>query len=167
MTLRYDPVLDAFDEAVLGDFLKSRRLLGLRDHFFLTEGGPRLALVLRYEPREEFEGPAKAASAQNLKGKGKSEKWRELLAPEDLPVFNTLREWRRERAHRDGVPPYVICSNHQLALLVKARPGTLAKLGEVEGFGKGKIERYGREMLAILHSEKGEGEAATGDGNDG
>jgi len=150
LTLRYDPLLDAFDEGPLGDFLKDRRVIGLRDHFFLTEAGPRLVLVLRYEPHEEVEGPGREPGE---KKKANSEKWRELLTPADLPLFNTLREWRRERAHRDGVPPYVICTNKQLALLVRARPQSLAKIGEVEGFGKGKIERFGVEMLAFLREE--------------
>jgi len=44
LTLRYDPVLDAFDETRLQELVKANRVLAVRDHFFETESGPRLAL---------------------------------------------------------------------------------------------------------------------------
>jgi superfamily II DNA helicase RecQ len=68
----------------------------------------------------------------------------------ELPLFNALRDWCAERSKRDGVPPYVICTNRQCAAMVKARPQSLSKLAEIEGFGKAKLEKYGQEILALL-----------------
>ena len=48
------------------------------------------------------------------------------------------------------MPPYVICTNKMFAALVKARPQSLTQLGNIEHFGKAKLEKYGRELLAIL-----------------
>ncbi len=60
-----------------------------------------------------------------------------------MPLFNALRDWRAERSKRDGVPPYLICTNKQLVAMIKARPRSLGKLGEIEGIGKAKLEKYG------------------------
>lgn len=68
----------------------------------------------------------------------------------ELPLFNTLRNWRTERSKREGVPPYVICTNRQLAAMVKARPQSLTRLADIQGFGKAKPEKYGRDILEIL-----------------
>ena len=32
--------------------------------------------------------------------------WRALVTAEELPLFNTLRDWRTERSQHEGVPPY-------------------------------------------------------------
>jgi superfamily II DNA helicase RecQ len=72
---------------------------------------------------------------------------------DDTPLrdfCNALRDWRSERSKREGVPPYVICTNRQFAAMVKARPQSLATLAEIEGVGKAKLEKYGRDLLAIL-----------------
>ena len=148
LTLRYDPLLDAFDDAPLRELCKERRLVSVRDHFFSHEGRPRLAVVVHYETlpaAAPAASPAPPGSAER-----RAEPWRELLTPDDLPLFNTLREWRAGRARHDGVPPYVVCTNRDLALLVRARPQSLAKIGEVEGFGRGKLERFGADLLALL-----------------
>jgi superfamily II DNA helicase RecQ len=46
----------------------------------------------------------------------------------------------------------VICTNVQLAQVVRSRPRSLNKLGEIEGFGSAKLRKYGSEILAHLGS---------------
>jgi superfamily II DNA helicase RecQ len=75
-----------------------------------------------------------------------------------MPLFDTLRTWRSERAKQDGVPPYIICTNQQLAQMVATRPDTLAGLGKIHGFGPTKSEKYGQEILTLLQPEEGAGE---------
>lgn len=55
-----------------------------------------------------------------------------------------------ERAKADGIPPYVICNNRQLAEVVRVRPDTLTALGAIEGFGEAKLKRYGKALLALV-----------------
>lgn len=54
-----------------------------------------------------------------------------------------------EPSRQAGVPPYVICNNRQRVDVVKARPKTLAALGRIEGFGEGKLKKYGGGLLAL------------------
>jgi len=68
----------------------------------------------------------------------------------DWPVFNRLREWRGERCKAEGIPPYVICNNRQLAEVIRRRPSKLSELAEVDGFGEAKLKKYGADLLAII-----------------
>ena len=45
------------------------------------------------------------------------------------------------------MPPYIVCTNRQLALIAHGRYQSLSALDAVEGFGKKKIEKCGKEIL--------------------
>jgi ATP-dependent DNA helicase RecQ len=148
ITLRFNSVLDGFDDAPLRDFIKDKEVISIRDHFFVRNDQPYLAVVINYTLKPVATEAVVAKS--DKKSKQRDESWREMVPEADWPLFNTLRDWRLERSKRDGVPPYVICDNEQLAALIAARPQTLGQLGQVEGFGKAKLERYGADLLAIF-----------------
>ena len=78
-----------------------------------------------------------------------NEEWRKLLNDESMPLFNTLRQWRNERCKRDGVPPYIIMNNKQLAEFCQRRPQSKYDLMKIEGIGKAKAEKYGDDILKI------------------
>lgn len=143
-TLRFDPVTERFDDSAVVGFLADKEVLAIRDHFFVRDGVPYLTLVARYRTGVA-PAPAAGRPATN-----RDDSWRELLTDADWPLFDTLRAWRVERAKREGVPPYVICNNRQLAETVKARPPTLAALGRIEGFGEAKLKKYGPDLLALI-----------------
>ncbi len=65
-------------------------------------------------------------------------------------MFNSLRDWRTRTARKDGVPPYVICTNRQLAELAKMRPESAAGLMKIEGIGRNKAAKYGEEIVRIV-----------------
>ena len=64
--------------------------------------------------------------------------------------FEALRAWRREVAHAQGVPPYVIFQDRTLLALAEARPASLDALSSVPGIGKSKLTTYGRAVLDVL-----------------
>ena len=57
-----------------------------------------------------------------------------------------------ELAETAGVPPYVIFHDSTLREIAAARPGSLAELGQVQGVGAAKLDRYGEAMLAVVRS---------------
>jgi ribonuclease D len=61
-----------------------------------------------------------------------------------------LRSWRGRTAKREGMPPYLICNNRQLAALAARRPDCVAALREIEGLGEAKAERWGEEILKLI-----------------
>ena len=66
------------------------------------------------------------------------------------PMFDALREARRRLAAEAGVPPYVIFHDSTLREIAARKPGSLGELGEVQGVGAVKLERYGKTMLEAL-----------------
>jgi ATP-dependent DNA helicase RecQ len=148
ITLRFNGLLDAFDDGPLRDFIKDKELISVRDHFFIHRKQPYLAMTVNYTLKPAV--TEAAVSRPGKESKPRDESWKELLTEADMPLFNTLRDWRTARARRDGVPVYVICDNQELAAIVAARPATLAALGEIKGIGKAKLERYGADLLALL-----------------
>lgn len=70
--------------------------------------------------------------------------------PADDALYNDLRNWRRERAIQDEVPPYVVASDASLRELVEHRPLDLSSLLEVPGFGQKRVEKYGDEIVALI-----------------
>ena len=66
------------------------------------------------------------------------------------PLFDTLREARRKLAAEAGVPPYVIFHDSTLREIAARKPANLNELGQVQGVGAVKLERYGEAMLEAL-----------------
>jgi ATP-dependent DNA helicase RecQ len=67
-----------------------------------------------------------------------------------MPLFETLRAWRRAEAARQRVPPYVIFHDQTLAAIAATKPATRAALLAIDGVGVGKLERYGAAVLAMV-----------------
>jgi ATP-dependent DNA helicase RecQ len=66
------------------------------------------------------------------------------------PLFEALRERRREIAAAAGVPPYVIFHDSSLREMAELRPATLSALAQVSGVGAAKLERYGEAFLEVI-----------------
>lgn len=151
LTLRFDQSIEAFDDQPLREFLAQREVLAVREHFFQCKHVPYMAVMVTYalEPSTPHSPPRDAAQGRRGTDRGVQ------VAEADIPLYNALRDWRAERALRDGVPPYMVCTNQQLAAMIKARPQSMSKLGSINGIGKAKLEKYGQDLLALLAWPKG------------
>ncbi len=74
------------------------------------------------------------------------------LSPEDEPVFEALREWRRKVADEAGMPPYIVFSDRTLVAIATARPAKLSELAGISGVGPKKLEEWGSAVLEIVGS---------------
>ena len=72
--------------------------------------------------------------------------------PADDSLFERLRELRGKLAREQNVPAYVIFHDATLRAIASERPYTLAQLGEVQGVGARKLERYGEAVLALVRA---------------
>jgi len=104
LTLPFDSELGRFDDEPLRNFLADKELIRSRDHFFTDRGQHYLTMVLTYSYAaiRPTRRPVRRSKASDR------DSWRSLLGSSDLPLFNTLREWRGQRARDEGIPPYVI-----------------------------------------------------------
>ncbi len=162
-SLTFDSILGGFNDAGLRDFLKDKEVLSIRDHFFIKNDVPYLAMVVKYLPVRQEIDPVMAPQGK------RDESWRELISDADTGLFNLLREWRSKRSRQEGVPPYILFTNKQLAQIIKEAPTSLGGLEKIEGVGKAKIEKYGNEVLEITLGHKAKdisGPAQEGEPND-
>ena len=71
------------------------------------------------------------------------------------PGFEALRQWRRDIAEDQGVPPYVVFHDSTLRAVAALRPTSLATLSEIEGIGEKKLEKYGDSLLKAVETIDG------------
>jgi len=72
------------------------------------------------------------------------------LDENDLPLFNRLRDLRKEIATQQGVPPYVIFGDVSLVEMSQQRPRNERELLEITGVGQVKLERHGATFLEAI-----------------
>ncbi|MCI0764964.1 DNA helicase RecQ [Bacillus sp. TL12] len=71
---------------------------------------------------------------------------------QDHPLFEILREVRKEIAQGEGVPPFVIFSDQTLKDMCAKMPQSDAELLQVKGIGEHKLAKYGSHFLqAVIH----------------
>lgn len=71
----------------------------------------------------------------------------------DLELLQRLKDWRREQAREQAVPPYVVFHDRTLVELAARRPLQIAELAAISGIGAAKLERYGSDLLSLLNSD--------------
>ncbi|HYP03705.1 MAG TPA: DNA helicase RecQ [Cyanobium sp.] len=108
----------------------------------LLRGEQRLALRLPAPGRERRRETASEARSTQAAGA--------LLSEADEALFQALREWRREQARSQGVPPYVVFHDRTLVEIAAARPVNLDDLAGICGVGRAKLERYGEAVLGVV-----------------
>ena len=71
-------------------------------------------------------------------------------------LFEALKKWRKDKAFKERIKPYIIFSDTSLIAISNSKPKTLDELLEIRGVGTKKIEAYGKELLNIVQivSEK-------------
>lgn len=118
ITLKFSSMLNAFDDEPLREFIKDKEVFSIREHFFIKDDAPYLAMIVSYSMPTQAPQQASGDSKRD-------ESWRDMIAEADVPLFNALRDWRNERSKKEGIPPYIIFTNRQLAAIVTARPQSL------------------------------------------
>lgn len=125
-------------EENLNIFLRTHRIVSVRTEF-VTGETPAWCVLTEYVQQESS---AKVA--------GKID-YMKLLTSEEFAVFSKLRELRKDLASKDGVPPFVVFTDEQLASIVKQKPENLGKLTAIQGIGQLKAEKYGNSVIQIIN----------------
>jgi len=146
ITLKYSPALDGFPDDGLRDFLAHHQVFSKRQYFYFYQGVPHLTFVLSYEGRVAGEDPKESAGAERTT----AEDWKAQLSEADYTLFNALRSWRNQLCRKEGMPPYLLSTNEQVAEMCRLRPKTLQELGSIRGFGESKVAKYGKAILEII-----------------
>ena len=153
LTVSWNAATGAFDDSGLRYYLKHREVLRAEPQFFVHGGRPYWTVYLETralhgtEPQDllDSESTAKepvAAVMQRLLSE---------LDEDQRARYERILAWRSSSSGREGVPPFVLCTNRQAMELARRSPHTLSALGQVPGFGKKRVSKYGKQILEVLH----------------
>ena len=113
------------------------------------------ALVLTPQSRPLLKGEETLELREDARFKASSKKPRPSKAPlaeGDRPLFEALRQRRRELAEQHNLPAYVIFHDATLVQMAQLRPQTDTELLDINGVGQAKLDRYGEQFLEIIRA---------------
>ena len=155
ITVPFDSQNGIFDDEGLQAYLRRREVLHAEPKFFEKEGRAYWSVYLETRVLQGAVVPAKVDDSRREKN-SEEMAFRQLLKELDeieSVRYRSLVQWRREKAHEEGVPPYVILTNRQCLDIARGVPRTLEGLGQVKGVGKKRIKKHGRLILEVLHGK--------------
>ncbi len=91
-----------------------------------------------------------AASHATEKSKSPAIDYKQVLNEADFSLYLELRNFRKELAGLQNVPPYALFTNAQLAEMIQKRIASKAELMQITGVGKSRIDKYGDRFLGKL-----------------
>ncbi|MDQ1350420.1 MAG: hypothetical protein QG657_722 [Acidobacteriota bacterium] len=147
-TIKFENSLESFNDSGLADFLADKELIRWTGRYFEHKNEHYWTVIAEYSPASS----GVAALTTYKSGAKRDERYKELLTENDWPLFNRLREWRAEKGRKDGVPPYIIFTNFQLARIAVTQPVSLNAFQQIEGVGDAKREKYGNDIIQIVKS---------------
>ncbi len=131
-TIPFDPEKGIFFDEDFSRFLLNKNVKNLKPEFFQLNGRAYWTVFVEYET---VLNPEKAED-------GLDESQRLLM--------KRLRQWRKEKGEQEGIPVFIIATNKQLVDIIHRAPNSLETLREVNGFGKKKVERHGKDVIEII-----------------
>jgi DNA helicase II / ATP-dependent DNA helicase PcrA len=124
-----------------------------RRHLALTWSAARAAGGRRSRKPSRFLTALDAGGGRTRPAAGqpaRKVKATDTLSPEDAPMFEALREWRRKAADEAATPPYIVFSDRTLVAIAQARPSTRSDLLAISGVGAQKLEKWGSAVLEVV-----------------
>lgn len=70
----------------------------------------------------------------------------------ELEIVQRIKTWRDEKAKQESLPVYMVLLNSDIYSVLKEMPINFLELSKVHGWGEKKIEKFGKEILSIIHS---------------
>ena len=101
-----------------------------------------------------------AKSVSNIEkavAKVKSKKQPAAFVPSSVKnpeLYGILKLWRNSKADELNVPQYIVLQTKTIIDMAETMPSSYKELLNIKGFGKKKIEAYGKELLLLIQDYK-------------
>ena len=125
--------------------LQARGSLVANEHGGLTLGGDAKAILKGEQRVDIVQPPTRERESRRARNQAAN--------PVGDPLFEALRDLRRELAAEAQLPPYVIFHDATLREMAAARPSSRAELAQINGVGARKLEAYGDAFLALIRRQ--------------
>ncbi len=127
------PGSKTFNTEDLNRFCSNKKITERKIEFFQQDSNAFWSVFLEYEVNIE-------PSGRETSG----------LTEAGRVCYEELHRWRKETAEKEGIPPFVIAKNSHFVEIINKEIITLEALKHINGFGKKKIEKYGKEITGII-----------------
>lgn len=148
VTVALDPESGTFPEDPLAGL--DGEVVSVVEHFFHHAGLPHLLLVVHVRQPAVRSGEHRRPGAGAVRSEDDA---RQQLDAEARVLYERLVAWRIASATAEGVPPYVVATNRQLAQVAQVRPRSLTALRTIAGFGDAKVRKYGETLVALIATD--------------
>ena len=130
---------------MINKFLRSHRILRVEKEFVPAGTNSQWCFCVEY-----LEG----GEPQKRSGKKSTRiDYREVLPQEAFARFARYREIRKALAAQEGIPPFIIFTDKEIAAMAEAEELTPAMMRSVKGIGEKKIAKYASHFISINKDE--------------
>ncbi len=136
ITIPFNNNTETFSDEILTNFTINKRVKRYSIEFFLAEGKPYWTVFLEYDTVLEDNTESEISE----------------LSDAEKMLFDRLKQWRREKANDEGVPVYIIATNREIKDIIKAAPKNVEEISAIRGFGRKKVEKYGKDLVALIQA---------------
>lgn len=143
------------DEAVFNlresFYLKRELMHHFCTHTFSASDYLQAKAVITLEGSDTLFNP-KAPKAEKKKGRSASSMTDNI--PTDIlypQLYKALQEWRRQKSAELTLPAYTILQQKALICMANSIPETMERLIDIPYFGKRGGEKFGEEILSVIH----------------
>lgn len=131
-TFPFDEKQAGFSSLAWDNWADKVGLISHQVHFFQQNGKAYWTILACYQPQEKARPDLpKLTAAQTA-------------------AWHELKNWRKAKAELEGLPGYLIATNKQFEEIVLQGIQTLQALKNIKGYGPKKVEKYGKDILAII-----------------
>ncbi len=123
----------------LNRFLRGHRVLTLHQE----RSGNLWSFCISYQPGADGTSARREPEVKKID-------YKEVLDAATFALFSKLREWRKQVAETEKLPPYAVMTNEQLANVARERVKTAAAFADIEGVGPSKVERYAAAVVQLV-----------------
>jgi len=118
-----------------------------------------LTLAITQKTLEKRLGNLSPVQAETLKkaepelSTEESEDVQKDLNSSELEIYKKLEAWRARKANEENLATFVIAKNSWLKEIARIRPSLPEDLQKIIGFGERRVNKYGKEILAVLQQK--------------
>ena len=134
-------------------YLKRELMKHFADNHFSASAYLQAKAVITLEGSDTLFNP-KSTTGKKEKKKGRSAGSVAESVPTDIrypQLYRALQEWRRQKSGELTLPAYTILQQKALICMANSLPDNMAQLIDTPYFGKISADKYGEEILAVIH----------------
>lgn len=133
ITIAFDEQTQTFNDTVVNNFCLNKKVHNINTEFFSQNNKTFWTVAITYD---EILKPEKNKTIE--------------LTEIQKKLYQQLKQWRFNRAAKDGIPVFLVAKNIQLEEIIKNKCMSLECLKNIKGIGTGKASKYGKEIINLV-----------------